>query len=288
MSKSPQIGFANVSVQQLAINPDPTATIADMQLPSYTANPVTGNGGGLWFNSTSNTVCIRQNDATVHLLSTQDYVTAAVNTAGSNFYANTTPLNSITAPTGNVAMASNKITGLTSGTATGQAVSYDGMISYVGTQIPSTPSMAFMTMTAAATTTIATAGTFVKLAGTFGMTNSGNFASTAQNRFTWTGAYTTNAILNASISLILPSLLSTNIRVAIVKNGTTRLGPSSYLLQPGSLGAALGVTAIPISTAVSMTTNDYLEIWVSADALLGVGNTLITPSSVFATIISTS
>ncbi len=60
--------------------------------------------------------------------------------ADNNFYSTTTPLNSITSPTGDVSMNSHKITNLATPTANGDAVNkqYVDSMSGAATQIVST------------------------------------------------------------------------------------------------------------------------------------------------------
>jgi hypothetical protein len=92
-------------------------------------------------------------------------------------------------------------------------------------------------------------------------------------------------MMGISVSAMLShdaAATTTNIRVAIMKNGTTLLGSSSSTLQAGE--SALVNIPVNVSTfgQTSMATNDYLEIFVTTDDI--VGDTTVTPVAVLATI----
>lgn len=197
----------------------------------------------------------------------------------SGFYANTVPLQSITLATADVNINTHKITGLVAGSATGQAVEYNQLVAAVGTRASYS-----MWLITPASTTITVAGTMYKLAGTFAYGTAANFSNGAtNNRFVYTG--TTTAMMQMVVSATLSHdalATTTNIRVAIMKNGITLLSSSSSALQAG--GYVLLNIPVNISTVgqTSMATNDYLEIFVTTDAI--VGTTAVTPVAVLATI----
>lgn len=183
------------------------------------------------------------------------------------------------AVTANISMNSHKLTGLTPGAATGEAVEYDQLVAAAGTHASFS-----MWLTTPASTTITVAGTMYKLAGTFAYGSANNFDHGGNsNRFVYTGATTITAQMNVSATLSHDAVATTtNIRVAIMKNGVTLLGSSSSALQSG--GSALVNIPVNLSTVgqTPMVTNDYLEIFVTTDAIVGTTN--VVPVAVLATI----
>jgi hypothetical protein len=118
-------------------------------------------------------------------------------------------------------------------------------------------------MSGNATGTAVAANTFTKVAGTTTSSSSNvNFTNT-DNRSTYTGVTTINTIVTANISVSHAILVGgATLGVSIYKNGVTQLSAGNYELQP----TQNAITSLSISGVYAqLATNDYVEVFVSAD-----------------------
>ncbi len=357
MSKSPPVTFNNLRVQQLAINPDPTATAVPLQLPCYTTPPAVSTPGMLYYDTGLDVSQFSDNNSAYHITATRDWTlgqplntfaipTGTINMNGfgvasipdtppassyavnqnyitANTMAATATLNSIAAAnpvSANISMSGFKLTSVGTASGSGEVITYGASISalgaptgpfnmgtqqitnvvdptsaqmaatqnyvinYVASQIPTLPPRAYgaMFLTVPANTTVSGATTFVKLAGTFSYGSLLNFTNSGNNRLVFSGA-SANVEINVCTGLSHNSTLGSIMRICVMKNGNTPIGPATA--TQSAVLSAVGVTA-NLSTTVqtSVVTNDYLEVWVTLDTLLGIGTTLVTPTSVLVTI----
>lgn len=119
-----------------------------------------------------------------------------------------------------------------------------------------------VTMQANATaTTIATAGTAVKVAGTWVVQTESNFTGDTTGRLTYNGGTTEVVSANVSITFQHAGGGTDNLAVYIAKNGSVLAG--SKLTR-----AITGTTRGNVGTFfnVSMTASDYLEVFVANDS----------------------
>jgi len=119
-----------------------------------------------------------------------------------------------------------------------------------------------VTMQANATaTTIATAGTAVKVAGTWVVQTESNFTGDTTGRLTYNGGTTEVVSANVSITFQHAGGGTDNLAVYIAKNGSVLTG--SKLTR-----AITGTTRGNVGTFfnVSMTADDYLEVFVANDS----------------------
>lgn len=119
-----------------------------------------------------------------------------------------------------------------------------------------------VTMQANATaTTIATAGTAVKVAGTWVVQTESNFTGNTTGRLTYNGGTTEVVSANVSITFQHAGGGTDNLAVYIAKNGSVLAG--SKLTR-----AITGTTRGNVGTFfnVSMTADDYLEVFVANDS----------------------
>lgn len=120
---------------------------------------------------------------------------------------------------------------------------------------PSFGSLYFSTPSA---TTISVATTYYKAAGTTTSVNLHRFTMPSDNRLTYTGTPDIHVHIACSIS-ITAGAASQEVAFRMAKNGTT-LAHSEISLVHGT-GADVGSTAL--HSDVSLSTNDYLELWVT-------------------------
>lgn len=354
MSKSPPVTLNNLRVQQIAINPDPTATPVPLQLPTYTSAPTVTTSGMFYYDSTLDVSQCSDNNSAYHITATRDWTlsqplnsfspalaqvnmngfavintpdTPPVGSAAVNknyFTANAMPLastlNSIAnanAVSANISMSGFKLTSLGTATAAGDAIGYGAslnslaaptsafslgnqqitnladptsaqmaatqnyVVNYVAAQVPAR-AYSSMYLTVPANTTVTGATTFVKLAGTFAYGNLLNFTSSGNNRLVF-GGTSGNVEIHVSAGLAHNITVGSVVRVCVMKNGTTLIGPAAAT-QSAALGALSVTTNLSTSLQTSVATGDYFEVWVALDTLLGIGTSTITPTSVFVTI----
>ena len=113
-----------------------------------------------------------------------------------------------------------------------------------------------------ATTTIASTGVFVKVAGTTTAGTLSNFTHTNGNRLTYTGTATRKFLVTAALSFHGTS--TNDYKFAFNKNVSTILTPST--VSTTGMGAG-NLAHVSCQTIVELTTNDYIEVHVTnADA----------------------
>lgn len=110
----------------------------------------------------------------------------------------------------------------------------------------------------ATTTTVATPGTYVKVAGTTTLVAATSFTSPSSNRITYTGTDTINAAVHVSLSFTDSGTTGYE-TFTLYKNGSI----ASSTTAPISAKSGGDERSIPISTVVSLATNDYLEVFVT-------------------------
>lgn len=115
-----------------------------------------------------------------------------------------------------------------------------------------------MYVSAEAATSIAVAGTYVKAAGTTLAITLNDFDMPASNRLRYIGAGTLLCVVEASVSM---KAGANNIESAwrFAKNGTTI--EHSQVDRRVGVGADIG--ALVVVGEVTLTTNDYVELWVT-------------------------
>lgn len=148
---------------------------------------------------------------------------------------------------------------------TAGAISPQDLRDFLETMHPSFGGLYFSTPAA---TTCTLAGTFYKAAGTTTVT-AVNRCSHTDNRITYTGDPSIHMHIAASMSF---TTSGTNdiISVCISKNGTPQTG--SEARRKVGTGTDVGSTALHWD--VMMSTNDYLEVWVSNEDSAGTTVTL--------------
>jgi hypothetical protein len=112
------------------------------------------------------------------------------------------------------------------------------------------------------TTSIGTAGTFVKVGGTTTAGFLSNFTHTNSNRLTYTGTATRKFLITAALSF--HGTATNDYKFAFHKNTSSLLSPSIV----STTGAGTGDLAhVSIQTIVELATNDFIEVFVTnADA----------------------
>jgi len=130
-----------------------------------------------------------------------------------------------------------------------------------GTVIETQPSMGAIYVSTSATTTISTANTPTKAAGT---TTSGTLVhfdtdGGTNNRLRYTGTATKTFVVTANVSMTSSSGLGVDVTLSLAKNGTNE-GQST--IEEGTVTSANSKT-ISTSWIVSLATNDYVEIFIS-------------------------
>lgn len=138
-----------------------------------------------------------------------------------------------------------------------------------------------MYLTVPVDTVVSTPTTFVKLEGNFVYGDLLHFTNEGGNRFVFKGTHAHVEIhVSAGISHNVTD--SSTVRVCIMKNGNTPLGPAAA--TQSAVSSLTGVTS-NLSTTVqtAVTKDDYLEVWVALDLLNGNASK-VTPNSVFVTV----
>lgn len=109
-------------------------------------------------------------------------------------------------------------------------------------------------------TTISTVDTFVKAAGTFGISpaTTGNFSIVANNQIINNAGVSRRVLVTASVTMTMASN-NKIARVAFAKNGTVDSGTEQQRYV--STGADVG--ALSLQAVIDMANADYVEIWVA-------------------------
>ena len=134
------------------------------------------------------------------------------------------------------------------------------------------PGHGAMYISSAAATTIGSASTYVKVAGTTTATNLSNFSMAADNRLTYTG--TPDVHVHVAVSLSMTSGSSNQVvRFRVGKTGSTAGADAvaSTIARKIGTGTDIGSTAVHFDGAMS--TNDYLELFISNET--GANNVTI-------------
>jgi len=124
------------------------------------------------------------------------------------------------------------------------------------------PGHASMYVSSSAATTIGSASTYVKVAGTTTSTNLSNFTMPANNRLTYTG--TPDIHVHVVVSVSMTSGSSNQVvgfRVGKTGDATGTDAVASTVQRKIGTGTDIGSTAVNFDTAMS--TNDYLELFIS-------------------------
>lgn len=122
------------------------------------------------------------------------------------------------------------------------------------------PSIGELYFSSPAATTITVADTFYKAAGT---TTSGTlfrFTMPSNNRLTYSGTATVNALVIATVEL-WPGTAAARVSADIAKNGTV-IGTAPCGAKTSGFTADDSV-AVSVSNIVSLATSDYLELFVT-------------------------
>jgi hypothetical protein len=109
-----------------------------------------------------------------------------------------------------------------------------------------------------ATTTIASIGVFVKVAGTTTAATLSNFTHPASNRLTYTGTTTRKFLITAALSFHGTS--SNDYKFALYENGTIQL--TSSVISTTGTGAG-SLSHVSCRTIVDLATNDFIEVFVT-------------------------
>lgn len=126
------------------------------------------------------------------------------------------------------------------------------------------PSFGSLYVSTAAETTVSVAGTYVKAAGTTTSVNLHRVTMPANNRLTYTGTPDIHAHIACSLSM---TSINNNVTVGVglAKNGTVL--EHSKLNRRVGTGTDVGSTALHADAMMS--TNDYLEIFISNETNTG-------------------
>lgn len=127
-----------------------------------------------------------------------------------------------------------------------------------------------------AATTIATAGTFVKAAGTTTLlSGSSDFTMPSNNRLTYGGTVTKKFRVTVALSMTLGAANEV-LALRLAKNGTT-IAATEIDRKTGASG---DIGAAALTHLVELATNDYVEIWITnksttASPTIDLGNMVI-------------
>jgi len=113
-------------------------------------------------------------------------------------------------------------------------------------------------ITATATTVITVAGTYVKMAGTTTVDSALNFSASGNNRLVCDSLVTSNYLITLSCAVQSTSNNHT-LAMRIYKNGVAET--SSTMSQRAE--TANTPCGINLNQIISLTTNDYVEIWLT-------------------------
>ena len=120
-----------------------------------------------------------------------------------------------------------------------------------------------MHISSPAATSVAVAGTYVKAAGVTAEDSVDGFDMTASNRMSFLGTVPTPVLVSVPVSLSVAS--GATVTLALAKNGTVDLDTEiDRKLAAGDLDAC------SVQGVFSLTENDYVELWLTADDAIGV------------------
>ncbi len=119
-------------------------------------------------------------------------------------------------------------------------------------------------VSSAAATSVATPGTYVKAAGTTTLKLADEFDMPADMRIRHTGTPTRPTLVTASCSVTVAS--DCKVTVALAENGVL----DANTAQEQELTAAGGAMSFDVKGVLSLAENDYAEVWVTADEIVGV------------------
>lgn len=128
-----------------------------------------------------------------------------------------------------------------------------------------------MSVSTAVATAIATPATYVKAAGTTELKLAGDMDMPATNRLRHTGTIEKPMLATASLSVTVSA--DAKVTLAFAKNGV--VDTDTAIEQEVTLAG--GAEAFSLKSIASLAANEYLEIWVTADAAV---NVTITKASV--------
>ena len=113
-------------------------------------------------------------------------------------------------------------------------------------------------ITATATTVIAVAGTYVKMAGTTTLDSALNFSASGNNRLVCNSLVTSNYFLSLSVSMQTTSSNQT-LAMRIYKNGVAETSSTMTTRAETANTPCL----LSLNQIINLATNDYIEIWVT-------------------------
>ena len=108
-------------------------------------------------------------------------------------------------------------------------------------------------------TVITVAGTFVKMAGVTAEESSSSNFTLSDNRLTYIGAEDVIADVTSVLAITSPS--SSQITVFCIAKGGVPVGTQIHR----KIGTGSDVGALSIATRVTLSTNDYVEVWAAND-----------------------
>lgn len=106
-------------------------------------------------------------------------------------------------------------------------------------------------------TTVTTGGTFYKIGGTTSSSNLNQFTAAVSNRATYSGSTQIMANINVCLSASHNGVATDEVQFALYKNGVQ--------VANSIISGAVATTLTPytLGTIVSMSTSDYIEVWVT-------------------------
>lgn len=113
-------------------------------------------------------------------------------------------------------------------------------------------------ITATATTVIAVAGTYVKMAGTTTLDSALNFSASGNNRLVCNSLVTSNYFLSLSVSMQTTSSNQT-LAIRVYKNGVAETSSTMTTRAETANTPCL----LSLNQIINLATNDYIEIWVT-------------------------
>jgi len=114
----------------------------------------------------------------------------------------------------------------------------------------------------ATTTTVSTANTFVKVAGTTTSADLNQTSMPQSNRITYTGTPPIVVLISCSFTATYNTGTTDEIVFAIYKNGT-QLPQSRVSFDLNSILGTIPTVPFSINTTTTLNTNDYVELWVT-------------------------
>ena len=117
----------------------------------------------------------------------------------------------------------------------------------------------------ATTTTVSTANTFVKVAGTTTSSNLNQMSMPQSNRITYTGTTSIVALVTCSFTATYNTGNTDEIIFAIYKNGA-QIPESRISFDLNNIFGSIPTMPFNINTTTTLNTNDYVELWVTMTA----------------------